>query len=179
MPRKIIQYKMSNKTMKKCKVWEFAIYHYMEFRKIKFCSVWSTRSPPAGLDIILSMKITLNCIYFYSPPQPRGAHSRCFMKVFKAALEPFGTSGWQPPWKLKHIPLLCKLGLAAVAVHRITHTAGAVWRSPEQEDNSTLNRIKVDLSWEVVTSWVFPATQCCIWNNHAAKAAQFCSKKNL
>lgn len=74
------------------------------------------------------------------------------MKVFKAGLEPFGTPGWQPLRKLKHIPPLSKLGLAARHVtHTNTHTAGAVWRSPEREDNSTLNRIKADLRWEVVT----------------------------
>lgn len=74
------------------------------------------------------------------------------MRDFKAGLEPFGTPGWQPSWKLKHIPPLNKLGPAARHfTHMNTHTAGAVWRSPEREANSTLNRIKADLRWEVVT----------------------------
>lgn len=68
------------------------------------------------------MKIPLKRICFYSPPQPTGAHSRRFMKDFKAGLEPFGTSGWQAVWKLKHIPPLCKLGLAAPMVRMRDHT---------------------------------------------------------
>lgn len=44
------------------------------------------------------------------------------MKDFKAGLEPFGTSGWQAVWKLKHIPPLCKLELAAPMVHMQDHT---------------------------------------------------------
>lgn len=124
------------------------------------------------------MKIPLKRICCYSPPQPTRAHSRRFMKDFKAGLEPFGTSGWQTVWKLKHIPPLCKLGLAAPMVHMQdhTHTAGVVWQSPEQDDNSTLNRIKVDLRWEGVTQWAFPAPPSCIWNIQAAKDAHICLK---
>ena len=68
------------------------------------------------------MKISLKRICFYSSPQLTGAHRRRFMKDFKAGLEPFGTSGWQAVWKLKHIPPLCKLGLAAPMVHIEDHT---------------------------------------------------------
>lgn len=65
------------------------------------------------------------CVFFcffshnLSPP---GLTVGALWRLLKAGLEPFGTSGWQPAWKLKHIPPLSKLGLAAATLHTHDHT---------------------------------------------------------
>lgn len=82
-------------------------------------------APQANWKTIPSLKIMLMLVFllFFSLNLgPPGFTVGALWSLLKAGLEPFDTFGWQPAWKLKHIPPLSKLVLAAATLHTHDHT---------------------------------------------------------